>query len=153
QFLRAVGCTHTLAPGGQQREFDTGMLVGEWGILIVLENVQDLRNDNDVVVHFYANADPIELSPSRQPLQNATYAFDQDPKYQATTHGRIVNGVLTTDPVDARFHWVVASMQLDRVLDDARVRMTINADGTMEGFLAGYSPVQEMYDTVFGFRH
>ena len=77
----------------------------------------------------------------------------KDLRYQATTRGRIVNGVLTTDPVDTRFHWVVNSIRLDRPLRDARLRMTIDADGSMEGIMAGYSPVEEIYDTVFGFRN
>jgi hypothetical protein len=152
QFFRAVGCTHTFQPGGQANDFGAQMLVGEWGILITLEDVQDLRNDNDVVVRIYANNDPMEVSPNREPLTNATYAFDPDPRYQATTRGRIVDGVLTTNPVDTRFHYVVNSLRLDRVLRAARLRMTINADGSMEGIVAGYSPVEEMYDTVFGFR-
>ena len=152
QFFRAIGCTNTLAPGGQANDFGSQMAVGEWGILLSLEDVQDVRNDNDVVVRIYANKDPMETSANHEPLPNATYAFDQDPRYQASTRGRIVNGVLTSDPVDVRFHWVVNNIRLDRALRDARLRMTINADGSMEGIMAGYSPVEEMYDTVFGFR-
>jgi len=152
QFFRAVGCTNTLAPGGQANDFGTQMAVGEWGILIALENVQDARNDNDIVVRLYANNDPMEVSANHEPLPNATYAVDPDPRYQATSRGRIVNGVLTSDPVDVRFHWVVNGIHLDRPLQDARLRVTVKADGSMEGILAGYSPVEEIYDTVFGFR-
>lgn len=152
QFFRAVGCTRTFQPGGQANDFASEMLTGSWGILLALEDVQDLRNDDNVVVHFYANADPIQLSPSREPLADVTYAAGQDPRYQATTRGRIVNGVLTSEPVDARFHYTVNAMRLDRPLNDARLRLTISADGAMEGYLAGYAPVEEIYDTVFGFR-
>ena len=152
QFFRAVGCTNTFGPGGQQHEFDEGMLVGEWGILITLEDVEDLENDDSVTVGIHANNDPIQLSASREALPFATYAIDQDPAYRATTAGRIVDGVLTTDPVDVQFHSVVNAIHLDRPLKDARLQVTISADGTMEGFLAGYSPVEEMYDVTFGFR-
>jgi len=154
QFFRAIGCTNTFAPGGQANDFgSSGMLVGEWGILITLEDVQDLHNDSNVVVHLYANNDPVQLSPNREPLWHATYAIDQDPRYQAKTRGSIVDGILTTDPVDARFHFVLNSIRLDRPLWDARLHMTINDDGSMEGIMAGYSPVEEIYDTVFGFRN
>ena len=36
QFFRAVGCTHTLAPGGQANDFGSQMLVGESGHLALL---------------------------------------------------------------------------------------------------------------------
>ena len=88
QFFRAVGCTNTFAPGGQANDFGSQMAVGEWGILIALEGVQDMRNDNDIVVHLYANNDPMEVSPNHEPLPNATYAFDQDPRFQSKTRGR-----------------------------------------------------------------
>jgi hypothetical protein len=152
QFFRAVGCTNTFLPGGHANGFATEMLTGSWGILLALEDVQDLRNDDSVTVRFYANADPIQLSASREPLVNVTYAVDADPRYHATARGRIVNGVLTSEPTDVRFHMTLNGMHLDRPMRDARVRMTINSDGSMEGVMAGYSPVEEMYDLVFGFR-
>ena len=68
-------------------------------------------------------------------------------------HGRIVNGVLTTDPVDVRFHWVVNSIHLERPLQDARLRVTFTPDGGLEGILAGYTPIEDLYDFQYGFRN
>lgn len=152
QFLRAVGCANTLLPGGQANGFVTEMLTGSWGILITLEDVENLTNDNDVTVRFFANNDPIQLSPTREVLTNATYATSPDTRYQATARGRIVNGVLTTEPVNVAFPMVANTIRLDRTLRDARLRMTIAADGSMDGVIGGYSPIDEIYDTVFGFR-
>jgi hypothetical protein len=115
--------------------------------------VDDLRNDEAVEVGFYANADPIQLSPDREPVAHVTYATDPDPRFRAVARGRIVNGVLTTEPTDLRFHSVLNSMVLERPLRDARVRATFTADGALEGFLAGYTPVVEMYDLSYGFRN
>jgi hypothetical protein len=153
QFYRLVGCTKSWQSTGQANTFETEMLTGSWGILLTLADAGDRRNAQNVEVGIYANGDPIQLSPTREALPNVTYAIDQDPRYRATTHGRIVNGVLTTDPVDVRFHWVVNNIHLERPLQDARLRATIAADGTIEGFLAGYTPVEEMYDLQFGFRN
>ncbi len=152
QFLRALGCTGTFSAASDNSNLATSMLTGEWGVLITLDDVQSLRNDNSVTVHFYANNDPIQLSGDRQPLVNATYARKRDPRYIAETRARIVNGVLTTDPVDVRFPYVVNAMHLDRELRDARLRVTMTADGAMEGFLSGYTPIDNAYDN-FGFRH
>jgi hypothetical protein len=163
QYLRLVGCTGTAPketgatqtgwlPPPQEHQENT-MLEGGWGVLISLRGVHDLQNDDSVEVGIYANADPIQLSANKTPIMHATYAADQDPRFRGETHGRIVNGVLTTDPVNVRFHWLVAGMHLERPLDHARIRAKFNPDGTMEGYLAGYTPIEAVYDMQYGFRN
>lgn len=152
QFYRVIGCTTGFQSTGQANGWQTEMYTGSWGILISVRGVDDTRNDPDVQVGIYANADPLQLSAARGALPFATYAVDQDPRLRAETRGRIVNGVLTIDPVDVRFHNVVNSMTDDRVLRDARLRLTFTADGGMEGYLAGYTPVEDMYNVQFGAR-
>jgi hypothetical protein len=153
QFFRTVGCSPWFQPSGAANTFSTSMLAGEWGILLTLAGVEDTRNDNDVEIGIYASADPAQLSPAREPLPNATYAIDRDSRFRATTRGRIVNGVLTSDPVDVRFHFVINGMLLERPLRDARMRMTISPDGVLDGYLAGYTPVEAAYDMHYGFRN
>jgi len=152
QFFRVVGCSRGWQPSGLANSFSTEMLTGSWGILITLSGVDDIRNDDDVDVGFYANNDPIALSPTRSPLPYATYAIDQDARFRAKAHGRIRDGVLTTDPVDVRFHWVVNSMHLERPLRHARLQAALSSEGVLEGYLAGYTPVEAMYDMQYGFR-
>lgn len=152
QFYRMIGCTTGYQSTGQANGFDTEMYTGSWGILIRLRGVDDLRNDPEVEVGIYANADPIELSAARTALPYATYAAMQDPKYRATTRGRIVDGVLTIDPVDVRFVNYVNSMKDDRILRDARLRLRFTPDGGAEGFLGGYWPIESAYDLSFGSR-
>lgn len=152
QFFRLVGCSKSWQSTGLSNQYEIEMYTGAWGILITLKGVQDLRNAKDVEVGIYANADPIQLSPTREALPDATYAMDQDPRFRAVTHGRILNGVLTTDPVDVRFHVVTNSIHLERPLQDARLQVTLTPDGGMEGILAGYTQVEELYDFQYGFR-
>lgn len=153
QFFRVVGCSNSYQSTGLSNGWNIEMLTGAWGILITLSGIDDIRNDDSVDVGIFANADPIELSPSREPLINATYAIDRDPRFQARTRGRIVNGVLTTDPVDVRFHKITNSVYLERPLNDARVQMTLTENGGLEGYLAGYTPVEDLYDFQYGFRN
>lgn len=153
QFFRIVGCSNSFQSTGQSNGFATEMLTGAWGILITLEGIDDIRNDDDLKVGFFANADPIELSPNREPLEGATYAMEQDPRFRASTRGRIVDGVLTTEPVDVRFRKITNSIYLERPLRDAQVRMTLSEEGVLEGYLAGYTPVTEMYDLQYAFRN
>jgi hypothetical protein len=153
QFFRAVGCNSSYQPTGQSNAFDLGMYAGEWGILVRLSGVDDLVNDDEVRVGIYANADPIALSPTRDPLEFATYALDQDPRFRAETTGRIRDGVLTTDPVDVRFPYTVNSMYLERPLRDARIVADVGAEGTLSGILGGYVPVVDLFDYQFGYRN
>lgn len=152
QFYRLVGCSRSFMPGGQSNSFAIEMLSGSWGILLSVSGLDDLRNDDDIEVGIYASADPIQLSPVREPLAYATYAMDQDADFRAVTRGRIRDGVLTTDPVDVRFHHATNSMRLERPLLDARLQLTISDQGVLEGYLAGYTPVEALYDYQFGFR-
>ena len=153
QFYRVVGCNRSFQSTGLSNGFAIEMLTGSWGIVLTLRGVDDLRNDDTVDVGLFANADPIQLSPAREPLAYATYSMDQDPRFRATTRGRIEGGVLTTEPVDVRFRYIVNSMRLERPLRDARLRVSISKEGVMEGFLAGYTPVEELYDFHTGFRN
>jgi hypothetical protein len=163
QYLRLVGCSGKPPPDTganstgwlppPQEHLENTMLEGGWGVLISLKGVNNLQNDDSVEVGIYANADPIQLSANRVPLMHATYAADQDPRFRGETRGRIVNGVLTTEPVNVRFHWLVAGFHLERPLDHARIRARFNADGTMEGYLAGYTPIEAVYDMQYGFRN
>ena len=152
QFYRVAGCTRSFQPTGQSNGFDIEMLTGSWGILIALAGVDDIVNDDSVEVSFFANADPIQLSPTRDPLAYATYLVDPDPDFQAHARGRIENGILTTEPTDVQFHHVVNSMYLVRPLRDARLHATLSRDGVLEGYLAGYTPVEAMYDFQYGYR-
>jgi hypothetical protein len=153
QFFRLVGCSKSWQSTGQSNTYEIEMYTGAWGILITLKGAGDLRNADNVEVGIYANADPIQLSPTREALPNATYAIDQDPRFRATTRGRIVNGVLTTEPVNVRFHVITNSIHLERPLQDARLRMTVTPDGGLDGILAGYTPIEELYDFQYGFRN
>lgn len=152
QFYRVIGCLAGFQSNAHGNGFQTEMLTGSWGILMTLEGVDDMRNDPEVKIGIYANADPIQLSAARKPLSFGSYSMKQNPKYRAVVRGRIVNGVLTSEPVDVRLINVVNSMQNDRILRDAQVRMTFTPEGGLEGILGGYSPIEEMYDLQFGSR-
>lgn len=153
QFWRLVGCSRSYQENGPSNGFEVEMYTGSWGILIALRGVDDLKNDDHVDVGIHANADPIQLSPTRAALEYATYAMDQDQAFRAVTVGRIENGVLITEPVDVRFHNVVNGMHLERPLRDARIRASLSPAGVLKGILAGYTPVGELYDFQFAYRN
>lgn len=152
QFLRVVGCSNSYRSTGQSWDNTIELRTGSWGVLISLSGVDDLRNDPEVEVGIHAAADPIQLSPAQEPLRDATYAPMQDARFRAVTRGRVVDGVLSTDPVDVRLYKVTNSMYVERPLRDARLQVSIAADGAIDGYLAGYAPVEAIYDHQYGFR-
>ena len=156
QYFRVMGCNPGYQSTGLGNTFNTAMLTGAWGMLIKLGGVDDIHNDDDVEVSIYANGDPIRLSPSREPLPYATYTVHRESRFYAgTTRGRIVDGVLLTEPVDVRIPYDVNAMFVDRALLDAQLHVTLSdvADnGSLEGYLAGYAPIEEQYDLEIGFR-
>ena len=153
QFYRIMGCQAQWQSSGNNQSFEEEMLTGAWGILVRLRGVDDIVDDDDVEVDIFSNADPIMLSPGREPLEYATYSIDQDPAYQFKARGRIRNGVLTTEPVDMKFHWVINSMRLERPLKASRLQVNLSAEGRLEGYMSGYTPVEDLYDYWFGFRN
>ncbi|MDX2276640.1 MAG: hypothetical protein NW206_14405 [Hyphomonadaceae bacterium] len=152
QYLRVVGCIRGYQPGGLAHDFESEMLTGAWSIVIALSDVEDLRRDDDVTVGIHAGADPIQLSASGQALPFATYAIDADPRFQAVTRGRIRDGVLTTEPVDVRFHFSAAGQRFERSLRHARLEFTIHEDGAGDGYLSGYAPIEDVYRNQVGFN-
>ena len=152
QFFRVVGCSRSYQPTGQSWDNTIELRTGSWGVLITLDGVDNIRNAPNVKVGIYASADPIQLSPTREPVTFATYSPMQDARFRATTRGRIVNGVLTTEPVDVRFYKVTNSMYLECPLRHARLQATISPAGVLEGYLAGYAPVEELTITNTGFE-
>jgi len=159
QYFRVMGCNPGYQSTGLGNTFNTAMLTGAWGMLIKLSGVDDIQNDEEVEVSIYANGDPIRLSPDREPLPYATYTVHRESRFYAgSTRGRIVDRVLRTGPVDVRIPYDVNAMFVDRALLDAQLRVTLTDKGVkgdksvIEGYLAGYAPIEEQYDLEIGFR-
>lgn len=153
QFYRVMGCVHSFQPRGAFNLFGNEMILGHWGILIALKGVDDRVNDPDVEVELLANSEPIQLGADRTPVANATYVAEDNPRFSATARGRIVNGVLTTDPVDFVFHQSISNyaIRLEREFRHARIQLTLAPDGSAEGYLGGYTPIEHLYANHFSY--
>lgn len=138
QWYRAIGCIAAYRPGGVMHQyFNTGLGKGEFGILIEIDGLDDVKNDEQIRVGFYR---PAATRESAKAVSREVY---YDKYFHAVTRGRIVDGVLTTDPVDMRF----SAMQEMRDVEirDARVRMEFQPDGKLKGILGGYQEGSVLY--------
>ena len=147
QLYRAIGCiSNYRAPEGTVYHFENEFMrrYNNNRFLIELSGVDSLVNDDDVTVKSYRGLDAL--------LTDATGASfipggtqridDRFGKFVRTTwKGKIVDGVLITDPADLT---IPASATFDasasHVLKAARFQLKLTGERA-EGVIAGYTPV------------
>ncbi|GLR90991.1 hypothetical protein [Bradyrhizobium iriomotense] len=146
QLYRAIGCIQAYRVDGLDRVTINRSLLREPQdrILIEISGVDSLSNDDDVAVRSYRGLDPLR--------QNATGALPGGTQHiderwgkftQTTWKGRIVNGVLLTEPAD----WTIP----DTRNNDATSSLTLKAyrfrlrlaPERAEGLMAGYVDIDE----------
>lgn len=119
--------------------FNEGRAAGRPTALIEISGIDDERNDDDVTVTFYYSTDPLRRSPAKVVLADYTYRITEDPEYAqdfARFSGKIVDGVLTTDPIDRlHMHEVTG---IETTFLKPRLRLEMLADGTLKGLIGGY---------------
>lgn len=155
QHWRLVGCTKGFQTFNSERRETRGdsrrqgeILIAEEDnpILIEVSGVDDRRDDDDVRVRFLSSAQPIKLDANGDVVPYVSLSVHPDVKYSsAPVRGRIVGGILTTEPVDLRlrFHREVLDGDLD--WRAARLRATINGEGRLEGLLGFYWDADNLF--------
>ena len=133
-------------PKGPKR-VNGGVFVNAYLLEITATNLQ---NDNDVTVGIYTSLDPTPVDAEANILPDASMHILNDPKFINITHGKIVNGVLTTEPMDLRIlpRQIYTSMS-EKLWHDAHLRITFTPDGMAEGMMAGYEDVDLFYKHVY----
>lgn len=151
QLYRALGCIKGRRQGSfMHGYYNAGMRQGDYSILIEVLGVDDPNNDDDVKVGFYAGQDPLVNNVDNVSLTYASLRVHHDRHYRAMTAGKIVNGVLTTEPVDVLFKSTLE--MLPYRIRDARLRAKIQADGSLNGTLGGYQDIRTIFDNVAHFK-
>jgi len=116
--------------------------------LIELRGVDNVQNDADVTVTVYAAADALTRDGRGDVLKSATFTIDPDPRLRSTTRGRIENGVLTTEPFDIILNYKEQIIDAPREIRGARIRATLNADGSINGGFYGYYTLDSYYQSI-----
>jgi len=147
QQARVLGCMVGYWPGGILADtYEGTMREGLWTLVVKLSKVDSLLNDPEVDVLIASSEDSLKLDSSGSPTRNLTYEAHSNPKYRSVTKGRIVNGVLTTDPVDITYVVRLASSPRasDMTQIAGRLKMTIAPNGSASGILGGYEDVERL---------
>lgn len=153
QLYRVIGCILDYRPGGSMRGFHNIYLRdrGYTRLLIELTNVDSLVDDDDVTVTTYRGLDNLLSDASgNEILPNGTERIDTKygQRYIRTAHGRIKNGVFTTDPADLNVPIIMAyDSRPALVMRDAQMKMNLTADSA-KGIWGGYFDVEAYYKAI-----
>ncbi len=146
QVARLTSCMRSVRVDDNRvnQSNDSGIRNGTYIILIRVSNVDDMQNDDSVTVEYSKSADKFIKDGAGVPLPDATMRADNKAtEFHMQTTGKIVNGVLMTDPVDTHFIDNPASM----FLRGARFQISMNEKGYGEGMLAGYFDKDSFWDS------
>ncbi len=156
QLFRLLGCVYGFRSYGQYEanENENRKSNGKGMTLIEVSNVDDTRNDDDVLVTFYRSIDQYTLDAAGKFVPFASYRVDTadgKPRYASTLKGRISNGVLTTDAGDVNLPFYGNYTYMNQLLRDMRLRMEIAPDlASAKGMQAGYYDVEQLMFYVGG---
>jgi uncharacterized membrane protein len=150
QMFRVLGCVANYRPGGTRyNQFNVWNERFDFNrVVIELTNVDSLTNDDDVDVAIYKGLDRMLLSSAGAGyVAGGTQRIDtrHGRFFERHMKGRIKDGVLTTDPVDARLP--ETSPQQDVTYFDVRaLRFKLKlTPWTAEGLWGGYTVVDNFY--------
>lgn len=154
QFYRIFGCVAawrsfgfiSLVSDDDRKSSGLGM------ILLEVTGVDDRLNDDDVTVHFYRGIDPHRLDSQGRVLPFSTYRIDVDgsePRYNSTAKGKIVDGVLHTEPADVYLPLYAIVMFQRQQLKGMKLEIALpGGDGRGEGVIGGYADKSQLEDYI-----
>lgn len=159
QEYRALGCTlEWRGRDGLAGDIENGMkqhlTSGEWTQVILLRGVDSLVHDEDVTVIYGNTPDRPMVDNEGRFLRGATFTIsNKPPRYRNMLKGRIVDGVLTTEPANIKLTQTwgqggARDIRGSRTIFDfheGRLRLAFQDDGSLQGLLGGYKPV---FDTI-----
>jgi hypothetical protein len=145
QLYRVLGCMSQYKPHTPTDRTSAALTI--WNIvyeqmpawLVEISRIDDTQNDGDVTVAIYRAVETPTKFTNGDTQPNLTFTVDPNPRWRNVVHGRIKDGVLTTDTFEMDMlgdpFWIP-----ELRLKQARLRLKIAADGSLNGILGGYTP-------------
>ncbi|MBM0104879.1 hypothetical protein JM946_08970 [Steroidobacter sp. S1-65] len=148
-FYKTLGCWKTyrgprrLSSGALQ--FNDSMRNGAWTTLIVVAGRgDDPMNDSNVTVGFYASDDKMVKDGNSNIARDYTFSIKPHARYEAIFPARVNNGVITsTKPVSGVLREPAYWRDLE--LERAQIKLTMQPDGSLTGYVGGYRPWEHVY--------
>jgi len=105
---------------------------------------QDPMNDANAKVGIYASADKMVKDGNGEIARDYTFRIQPHPKYEGVFSAKVKNGVITSTAA-SNMTMRDASYTQDLELLRAQVKLTMQADGSLKGYLGGYRPWFPVY--------
>ena len=151
QMYRVLGCIYGWRESGYFETNANGELrdTSQGVILIEITDVDDERNDDNVIVRMYRANDVLPKDSRGNILPHASYRVHDIPGYGTPAKGRIVDGVLTTDPIEAFLPYYGNLIHQEIHLKDMRLQLDLAAEtDRAKGMIAGYRPFDNFWELV-----
>jgi predicted lipoprotein with Yx(FWY)xxD motif len=150
EFFRVVACTDAQQGSPKARPTHPSIVwdmardqMPAW--LIEVSGIDNIENDDDVEVTISRALEPVTRNAEGSPQSDMTFRVDPNPRSISHAHGRIKNGLLTTDSFDfnmigdpyvmAEYHGKASKL---------RLKLTPGPDSG-KGILGGYFPWKDLY--------
>ena len=154
QLYRAIGCiSNYRGPEGTAYHFENKFMqqFSYNRILVEITGVDSLLNDDDVTVNTYRGLDDLLTDSTGEPVSGGSQRIDMrwGKDFRQTFHGKIKDGVLTTDTADFVFPWTGQPANTNPLLPvrDVRFRLRLATDRA-EGLMGGYVDLMGFYYNV-----
>jgi hypothetical protein len=149
QYFSTIGCV----PGFKRKGLLTMshmefVRTGAMSLIVEVSGIDSTKKDGKVDVTLLYSKDPmVRNATGSQILPKYTFRVSDDPamvQYFVRVHGRLENGVITTDP--AREITIEDGGSIRLTLYDARLRLELRPDGTLKGILGGYEDWRDIFN-------
>ncbi len=150
-FYKTLGCWKSyrgperLSSGALQ--FNDGMRNGSWTMVIVVHGRgSDPMNDKNVDVGFYMSDDNMVKGGNAEIAQDYTFVVAPDAKYEGIFKAKTENGIIITTKPSKSVILRDPGYTKDLELVQAQLKLSMNEDGSLRGYVGGYRPWQAVYD-------
>ncbi|HEX5005692.1 MAG TPA: hypothetical protein VFV70_01185, partial [Hyphomonadaceae bacterium] len=149
EFYRTLGCWKTYRAPARLSSgaltFNDTMRNGSWTTLIVVTGKgDDPMNDKSVRVGFYFSSDKMVKDGNGEIARDYTFRIKPHAKYEAIFDARTKDGVIvSTAPSDVTIRDAAYTNDLE--LLRGQIKLTMQPDGSLKGYLGGYRPWEHVY--------
>ena len=150
KFYKAWGCWEVfrgpprLSAGALYHNDE--MRNGKFTVLFLLSGNKSPQNDDDVTFGIYTSKDKLVKDAKGDVAADYSFRIANDKAYTTTLKAKITNGTVElTRPQDIRTR--EASFLASLTLYDGQVRFALKPDGSIEGMMSGYKPIEEAITT------
>jgi hypothetical protein len=152
QYWRLMGCIRGYRPNDlmdRLHQSNASIKEGGFALLLEISGMDDPMNDDAIEVQFISANHPVTLNAVGDLTRHVSYTAHESTRYHNDpAKGKIVDGILTSEPVDIRIKVKQQTMDNEFWFRDARIRGEVQPDGRIKGIVGAYWPIDNLFFTL-----